>query len=506
MNDYKSQLICLIVVLLLGEYYVRKKQLRTVTTVIYICMLCNLVINLVFDVITKYTVNHLDTIPFWLEDISHRVSLYTYNLFVFLLFYYLISYIRVLIKPIQIKIFLLLPIVISLITSVFGGIYYVVVSDAKYSLGPVININYVSCIFYIVCMIVLCIKHWRVINKNRRNGIIRSMVLVTMRCILQFVFPTVLISGFFDTLVIFNIFLSLEDPGEYVDMQTKLVNQYGFYKVLEDKMLDHKENVILTAFVIEVDQGKKDHFMMIVDKAFRDEFNKGIYRSSESSVSLIISGKSKHLDKLTTRYHDCMFRLAFENNIQLEWKNRECNSDQVNAKTIIDEIIEIHNNIVEQQFYIDQSTGVKNRNAYNKKIQLFNQKQQEIEKLWCLLIDVNHLKNVNDTLGHEKGDELIRLTAMILARTLKGFGEIYRYGGDEFVVFLEDINTMQLINVLETIENDRLLNSTDEIKVDFAIGYAKWNNNEDRYIEDLVRRADRNMYAIKKNMKNIEQM
>ena len=141
MNDYKSQIICLIVVLLLGEYYLRKKQLRTVTTVIYICMLCNLVINLVFDMITKYTVNNLDTIPFWLEDSSHRVSLYTYILFVFLLFYYLISYIRVLIKSIQIKIFLLLPIVISLITSVFGGIYYVVVSDAKYSLGPVININ-----------------------------------------------------------------------------------------------------------------------------------------------------------------------------------------------------------------------------------------------------------------------------------------------------------------------------------------------------------------------------
>ncbi|WP_167957343.1 GGDEF domain-containing protein [Anaerosporobacter faecicola] len=508
MTEYKAQIVCIAIVVLLLRYYIRNKQLHTVATTTYRSMVLILLMNLVFDIITVYTVNHLDTIPIWINSLTHRIFIYSLDVFIFLLFWYLFSYVRAKIHYKKLcKALFLIPIVYSFLVAMFGRLYFIQTARTNYSQGPVVYTVYFSCGFYVICMLVLCIRFGNSFRKGQRKGIIGSVVLCLIACLIQVFFPTVLMSGAFETLILFNIFLSLENPGEYVDKQTYLINQYGFFTVLEDRMIDYDENLILSAFILESDIGKKETFMMEIERIFNERFHKCVYRSSDGSISLIVSKRteSKSVDILLANYRSMIERVAYENTVQMTMTTRFCDSKKDCPRNIVEEIVKKQNELTEELISIDKSTGVKNRNAYEKRLQQLNQDHSKLEHFWCVLLDVNHLKQVNDTLGHEKGDELIRMTANILSKTTQDVGEIFRYGGDEFIVFLQNIQKYQLQSLLLAIEKERQeVVKAKEVEIEFAMGYAKWNSMEDRYIEDLVRRADQNMYITKQNMKKME--
>lgn len=146
--------------------------------------------------------------------------------------------------------------------------------------------------------------------------------------------------------------------------------------------------------------------------------------------------------------------------------------------------------------YNDDLTGVKNRNAYIKEIDELD-KNELPKDLWFIVADVNGLKNVNDTLGHEAGDELIIGTAKCLKSAIGTAGEVYRIGGDEFICILRcDEQTIDYL--VDIIGRNRCdfrgkLNS----KLSFSVGYVGASHFEHSKCADLYREADRRMYETK---------
>ena len=155
----------------------------------------------------------------------------------------------------------------------------------------------------------------------------------------------------------------------------------------------------------------------------------------------------------------------------------------------------------------DGLTGVKNKGAYINEIERINADIAHGEKteFGIAMIDLNYLKNTNDEFGHDAGDEaLIKLTNLI-CETFKR-SPVYRIGGDEFVAILRKndyVNADKLIKKF----NDGLVqaqvdaNVPDSDKVSAAIGFARFDPNTDKSVDDVFKRADKAMYNRKRDMK-----
>lgn len=145
---------------------------------------------------------------------------------------------------------------------------------------------------------------------------------------------------------------------------------------------------------------------------------------------------------------------------------------------------------------IDPLTGVFSRFAYNDMMESYN--NQAPEDFVAFLIDINGMKVVNDTLGHEAGDELICGAADCIMKAVGNKGRTFRIGGDEFVVF----GTMKKEQADETLlEMNRIITSWSGEKVkslSVSVGYALASEFTGYSIEDLTKEADKAMYEQKK--------
>lgn len=109
---------------------------------------------------------------------------------------------------------------------------------------------------------------------------------------------------------------------------------------------------------------------------------------------------------------------------------------------------------VRSRAYIDGLTGLNNRAAYEEHVaRLEDEIRGGTADFAITLFDVNSLKEVNDKYGHKKGDEVIRSAAFALQSTFRE-GKLYRIGGDEFLVILEN-SYAELLEKLASLRGDQ---------------------------------------------------
>ena len=121
-----------------------------------------------------------------------------------------------------------------------------------------------------------------------------------------------------------------------------------------------------------------------------------------------------------------------------------------------------------------------------------------------VVVDINDLKLVNDTYGHDYGDKLIQNGAAILKKVWRS-DFIYRVGGDEFVILYSDVKAewveKKILLFEEAIEDYNRENACKELYLQMAIGAAVYDGKTDEEYADVFRRADSIMYEDKKEKK-----
>lgn len=142
---------------------------------------------------------------------------------------------------------------------------------------------------------------------------------------------------------------------------------------------------------------------------------------------------------------------------------------------------------LEKLSYRDMLTGLYNRNRYIERLEAYKQVQDQ--QIGAIYIDLNGLKKVNDEQGHRAGDELIVRAAGTIAGIFAE--DAYRVGGDEFVVILLDVSREDFAR-----KTEHLRRQMQENSVDASIG-GVWQASTEN-LENLLRRADENMYREKK--------
>ena len=138
---------------------------------------------------------------------------------------------------------------------------------------------------------------------------------------------------------------------------------------------------------------------------------------------------------------------------------------------------------------IDVLTGLYNRNEMNNYMNRLLMSEND-SKIGLLFLDINGLKQVNDIDGHLMGDALIKNAANTLKSIFKSI-PIFRSGGDEFIIILEDAKEKLILDYIERIRKESSKNN-----ISFAIGYSIMNSKKN--ILHALKEADENMYIDKR--------
>lgn len=161
----------------------------------------------------------------------------------------------------------------------------------------------------------------------------------------------------------------------------------------------------------------------------------------------------------------------------------------------------------------DDLTGIGNRRAFKeileKHIQIYTRKEFDKQEYdFCLIFfDIDDFKNVNDNLGHDKGDIVLQALAQNVRAELRPTESFFRYGGEEFVLIVEDKlkPSIDLANrikdIVETMRLEALQIDTSILpKVTISIGVCHYSKSQD--IDEFIKSTNQKMYLAKKSGKN----
>lgn len=148
----------------------------------------------------------------------------------------------------------------------------------------------------------------------------------------------------------------------------------------------------------------------------------------------------------------------------------------------------------------DFLTQLKNRNAYDIDMKNFAALQLRMG-IGFIVLDLNNLKVVNDTLGHQAGDTYIKKTADAMRDAADKETILYRIGGDEFVMLLKNGTEEKIITMIDVVQSHlQKYMEQEEVLTQYsiAVGYALYDETMDDDILSTYRRADYEMYKNKK--------
>jgi diguanylate cyclase len=154
---------------------------------------------------------------------------------------------------------------------------------------------------------------------------------------------------------------------------------------------------------------------------------------------------------------------------------------------------------------IDSLTGAFNRNAYNIEIVRFIKEFERYKHPFAIVVlDIDHFKNVNDTYGHAKGDEILKIVAALVKSAIRETDKIFRYGGEEFVIWMPKMETNTAIQASDKIrrviegQNWNAIAKGLKVTASFGISCVK----EDDTTTTVFNRADKALYRSKNNGRN----
>ena len=240
-----------------------------------------------------------------------------------------------------------------------------------------------------------------------------------------------------------------------------------------------------------------------------------VTRNVVEPVVLLTNTAKNYCSENTEAVHHAFEKLEVRNNdeiSQLLLSMKQMEKDMnANINALMDAKVAIEETekkaiTMEKLAVKDTLTGVWNRRAYEEEIQMLEEELSEgFTEFGIAMIDLNFLKKINDTYGHENGNITIRKLSGLICDIFKR-SQVFRIGGDEFVVILKNKDYKKIDKRIENfnyqlwqISEDTTLQPWEKISA--AIGYAKFDPDLDKTVNDVFKRADRAMYDRKVAMK-----
>ncbi|MFY9089849.1 diguanylate cyclase [Arcobacter aquimarinus] len=189
---------------------------------------------------------------------------------------------------------------------------------------------------------------------------------------------------------------------------------------------------------------------------------------------------------------------AFEDMSESIYKYQNSLEEQVKERT--KELIDKNQELLKLSI-TDKLTEIYNRAKLDKTLQEeFNRSKRYKTEFSVILIDIDFFKKVNDTFGHQIGDDVLKESAQVLKDSIRLTDVLGRWGGEEFLIISPQTNLEGAVKIAEHINNAIKLYKfkTYPNKVTMSIGVASYFEDMSK-IEEILLNADKSLYKAKEN-------
>lgn len=170
----------------------------------------------------------------------------------------------------------------------------------------------------------------------------------------------------------------------------------------------------------------------------------------------------------------------------------------INASSIMQ-----NNQTLKSIAYTDELTKLKNRAAFDKTLSTLSGKKPNSGEVAIIVFDLNRLKIINDNLGHIIGDKYIKLCADCLNKVFINGEQVFRIGGDEFVVVSSNTNKSALQEKIKALYATFEKHSYGNLQLSVAYGFEFYDSYLDKDLYSTFNRADKKMYMFKSKQKTL---
>ena len=301
---------------------------------------------------------------------------------------------------------------------------------------------------------------------------------------------------------------TLAENATFFQIAVSLANQYDtiyYVDMLNDHYIEFSSTDTYKS--LDVRPAGDDFFaeaLVNIDRVIHPEDRNELHRILDKSV-LVQMLQGKHMITHT-------YRLLIENGVMFARLSAIWATDN---KHLIIGVMNIDNEIRREQeiekklsaanekAYRDEMTGVKNKAAFTEYMESLQEqiRQDRIREFSIVICDVNGLKSINDSFGHIEGDAYIRNACALICHTWD-HSPVFRIGGDEFAVVLQD-SDYQNRQALEQRIKEQVRMNRKAGKVVVAVGMADYADGSGISADDVFELADSRMYADKAALKSL---
>jgi len=209
----RMEVTCFLVVAFMSIIYFSARREKTRIHKVFSIFLIMTMLHLVFDGITIYTVNHLETVPRLVNDLLHRLFIAT----MLVVFYLIYHYIALLIEEeskeeLELSIFSTVMLVIAMIGAFVLPVFYKETVNGNYSYGPAAYMLYICVGVYLLLAAIIMCKYWKQIYVKKKMAIGVAMLIELVVSVYQAVRPIALCSGMAIMLIALAFYLTMENP------------------------------------------------------------------------------------------------------------------------------------------------------------------------------------------------------------------------------------------------------------------------------------------------------
>ncbi|MCC7269611.1 MAG: diguanylate cyclase, partial [Rhodocyclaceae bacterium] len=266
---------------------------------------------------------------------------------------------------------------------------------------------------------------------------------------------------------------------------------------------------------------------------YRQSTLKKNLNEAKERLKVMLAGFVDHLasfSESTSGYHDkiekCAEKISSANDLAelndvIEEVMRETRLIQLDAQRSRDdlnalkarvgeaeqEVARLQNELAETSEMVrhDQLTGALNRKGLEETLERELARARRRQTPLCLsLLDVDNFKRLNDTYGHQTGDDALVHLARVIRETMRPHDTLARYGGEEFLIILPDTHLPDAVSALTRLQRELtkrfFLHKNEKLLITFSAGVTAFRADEPR--QETIARADAAMYQAKKSGKN----
>lgn len=304
-----------------------------------------------------------------------------------------------------------------------------------------------------------------------------------------------------------------DGPGLLRDLK-KEDNIFGiFNKENKEKSIRFLDDIILKGITIdwELNVDKDDKVKKYYFSGFLLEDSIFIFVLKQGCVDLSICKSILEINR------DAIKLLSFDSS---EEKKELIDSNKVESDDIYDSLSQLNNELINTQRQLrkkqkeletlnkklelmtitDDLTGLYNRRHFWSKIEEELARADRLSySIAIVSIDINDFKEVNDTLGHDEGDRVLKTFSELTGKVMrKSFDFAFRWGGDEFVLILNNCKQEQAENIMDRL-NKEFGKKSDIASLSYGVVII--DPSDDIDIEEVLKEADKKMYKDKASYK-----